>query len=59
MELPAFGKSIYEHKELSDFIRDLRGNEIAMIPRLQGLAEIKGTGVGIRFLNLHGLPWNP
>lgn len=40
---------IYEHNEIDQFINNLRGNEAAVVPLLQGLATKKGTGVGINF----------
>ena len=47
---PSVGRSVYEHNEIDQFVKDMRGNELALIPRLEGLADIKGSGVGIRFL---------
>lgn len=48
--LPALGSSIYEHNEIGDFIHDLKRDEIALVPRLEGLATKKGRGVVIEFL---------
>lgn len=51
LELPKIDKrSYYEHNEVISFIHDLRKDEIAIVARLDGLAEIKGVGVGLRFL---------
>ena len=49
-ELPSFRGAFYEHDDIASFIKDLRPDECALIPRLEGLAEIKGRGVGVRFL---------
>jgi len=47
--LPQLGKSIYECNELDCFLSNLKRDEIALIPRLEGLALKKGRGVGKRF----------
>jgi len=40
---------IYEHNELEEFIRRLRGNEAAIVPILSALGTKKGSGAGVRF----------
>lgn len=51
-ELPAIGRSVYEHDELDALIDNLRGRgtELVMLPRLSMLAVHRGRGVGNRFL---------
>ncbi len=51
LELPKIYKSsYYEHNEVPAFINDLRLDEVAIVGKLESLAEIKGVGVGLRFL---------
>jgi hypothetical protein len=45
-EFPEIGDSIYEHNEVGKFIDRMRGNEVAIVPFLSGLATTK-TGRGI------------
>ena len=51
MKLPAIGDSIYEHDEMKQILRDLRGDEALVLPRLDVAGEHMGRGVGNRYLN--------
>lgn len=51
LELPAFGRSIYEHDELGEMIKHMKKSEAVLLPRLDVVGERKGRGVGNRFLD--------
>lgn len=51
MKLPAIGDSIYEHHEMKEMLRNVRGDVAVVLPRLDVMGEHKGRGVGNRFLS--------
>lgn len=40
---------IYEHNELDEFTKRMRGNEAAIVPILSALGNKKGSGAGVQF----------
>lgn len=49
LNLGPIDNRIYEHNELAEFTKNLRGNEAAVIPLLSSLGNKKGSGAGVQF----------
>lgn len=49
LELAPIGGRIYEHNELRQFVKDMRGKEAAIVPILSALGDKKGSGAGVQF----------
>lgn len=49
LELTPIGDRIYEHNEIDELVKSMKGNEAVVVPILSALGDKKGHGAGVQF----------